>query len=263
MPVIDLPAAPEVAALSPLEHALLALLAAPDDTAFDACVAEHADALQLPGVAGLRLADGLALGRRRCRQAALQVLQHRVVQLAHSASGVAAFYSGVHGLIAASTGRPGLEIALLSDDDEWLHFPYFRGPGSRTAPDARPMARGLVEYVLRIGRPLLVDRTDPARTAQIETLQACGEIDPFEDELTAWLGVPLVSGERTLGVLAVWGRASAAVPDGGVQELLGAVSWPIADGIQRLLRRAAERQAAARLEARVTALEEELGRRLD
>jgi GAF domain-containing protein len=262
MPVIDTPAAPAVAALSPLERALLALLAAPDDAAFDACVAEHADALQFPGAAGLRLADGLALGRRRCRHAALQALQHRIAELASASSGVAAFYSGVHGVISASSGRPGLEIALLSDDDEWLHFPYCCGPGSRATPVGRPLARGLVEYVLRIGRPLLVDRTDPARTAQIETLQACGEIDSFEDELVAWVGVPLVSGERTLGVLAAWGTSSAAVPAASVQELLGAVSWPIANGIERLLRRATERQAAARLEARVAALEEELDRRL-
>jgi hypothetical protein len=45
------------------------------------------------------------------------------------------------------------------------------------------------------------------------------------------------------------------------QELLSAVSWQIADGIKQQQRSTAQRQAVARLEARVTELEAELGMR--
>jgi GAF domain-containing protein len=260
MAVIDRPAA-EAQALSPLAQALLALLAAPDESALAAGLAEHAAALQLPGPAGLHLADGLAVAQRRHRHASLQALQHRILELAVSATGAAAFYSGVHGVIAASTGCSSLHVALLSEDDEWLHFPYAAGPGTLTPPAARPVGRGLAEYVLRIGRPLLVDRTDLAKGAQIEALQACGELEPLDEGLVAWLGVPLVSSDRTLGVLCVQSATPGMVFDARAQELLSAISWPIADGIERQLRRAAERQSAARLEARVKALEAELDRR--
>jgi GAF domain-containing protein len=256
--VIDRPEAHGTALLPPVAQALLALLEAPDEGTLAARIAEHATLLKLPGVHGQQLAEGLSSAQRRLRQASLQAMQHRILELAHSASGIDAFHSAVHRVIGAAMLCPHLHVALLSEDDDWLHFAYASARGHGVAPTARPVGRGLEEYVLRIGRPLLVDRTDAAKSAQVEALQACGELEPLPEQLVAWLGVPLVSSDRTLGVLAVLSTSSGVVFDARDQELLSAVSWQIADGIERQQRSAAQRQAVARLEARVDALEAEL-----
>jgi GAF domain-containing protein len=259
--LVDRPEATDLVLLPPLAQTLLALLVAPDETALAASIAEHVAVLQQPGEAGRQLVEGLAIAQRRHREASLRGLQQRILALAHSAGSIEVFYGAVHGVIGASMACPDLHVALLSDDDDWLHFPYVSAQGQGSAPAARPVGCGLVEYVLRIGRPLLVDRTDPAKSAQVQALQACGEIQPLPENLVAWLGVPLVSSDRTLGVLAVQSTTTAVVFDACDQELLSAVSWQIADGIKQQQRSTAQRQTVARLEARVSELEAELGMR--
>ena len=57
--------------------------------------------------------------------------------------------------------------------------------------------RGVTEYVLRHGKPLLAD------PHEIDRLVALDEISQFGTRSVCWLGVPLVWGGKALGVLAV------------------------------------------------------------
>jgi two-component system, cell cycle sensor histidine kinase and response regulator CckA len=61
----------------------------------------------------------------------------------------------------------------------------------------RKLGRGLTEYVLRTGKPLLAD------SAKIAALEAAGEIQALGSDCVDWLGAPLRRGNDVFGVIAV------------------------------------------------------------
>ena len=59
-------------------------------------------------------------------------------------------------------------------------------------------AKGLTEYVMRTGQPLLVS---PAK--HLQNLAEQGEVDSVGTPSVDWLGVPLKAGDKAFGVLVV------------------------------------------------------------
>ena len=77
-----------------------------------------------------------------------------------------------------------------------MSFPYFVDEEDPT-PAPKPLGRGLTEYVLRSGEPLL------ATPAVFEELERRGEVESIGTPSLDWLGVPLKSGTACIGVLVV------------------------------------------------------------
>src|SRR6185436_3187716 len=105
-------------------------------------------------------------------------------------------YAAVHGIVGGLLYARNFFIALVSDDRSELDFPYSVDERDPARP-RRKLARGLTEFVLRTGHPLLADRPE------IERLHVLGEVHSLGARSVCWLGVPLVCSERTVGVLAV------------------------------------------------------------
>ena len=112
--------------------------------------------------------------------------------------------------------------------------------------DHAPVGRGLSEYVLRHGRRIL-------RFEEMLALAHGGEIDLRTVGTLAvwWLGVPLVVGDETIGLVAVQSYDAAVAYNHADQELLGFAASQIATTLHR--RRAAEelQKANEQLELRV------------
>jgi diguanylate cyclase (GGDEF)-like protein/PAS domain S-box-containing protein len=87
-------------------------------------------------------------------------------------------------------------IALFDEVQRILSFPYWVDEVDPAPPPAR-LGRGLTEYVLRTGAPLL------ATPETFERLVREGEIELIGGASVDWLGVPLKRGDKTGGVLAV------------------------------------------------------------
>jgi PAS domain S-box-containing protein len=86
-------------------------------------------------------------------------------------------------------------IALHDPESQQISFPYFvdeRDP----APAPAKLGRGLVEYVLRTGKPLL------CTPELLKRLQRRGEIQ-LPHPPTQWLGVPLQVNHHVFGALVV------------------------------------------------------------
>lgn len=174
-------------------------------------------------------------------------LQRALFKIAELAGGVAStgdFYARLHQVVDGLISARNFYIALLSDDRQRLMFPYFADDAEKV-PSERPMGRGLTEYVIREGRPVLMD------IARYEALQAEGEVYGAGVPSHSWLGVPLLEGDRVFGAVVVQSYRGDVTYGERERDLLVFVANQIALTITR--RRAAEalREAHAELELRV------------
>ena len=201
-------------------------------------VAERTEALREAN----RVLQQQVLERQRGER--LQAALFRIAELAGTTESLEAFYAAMHRVVGGLLYARNFYIALLSGDGEELTFPYSVDERD-VSHRPRRLARGLTEYVLRHGNALL------AQAADIERLCAVGEVVQMGAVSVSWLGVPLVIGERTVGVLAVQSYSPEHRYGERDQDLLTFVSYQIANALDR--KRAAEslKQANADLERRV------------
>ena len=132
----------------------------------------------------------------RKRAEKLQAVLYRIAQTASAVEDVDAFYEQIHGIVGELMYARNFYIALYDEANDTLSFPYFVDEVDPT-PLPKRSGKGLTEYVLRTGEPLLVS---PQSFAE---LVAKGETDLIGGPSVDWLGVPLKRGEKTFGVLVV------------------------------------------------------------
>jgi PAS domain S-box-containing protein len=126
----------------------------------------------------------------------LQSALYRISDCANSLDDLGKLFEALHNIIGELMYAQNLYIALLDDSGEHLQFPYFVDQ-SDPAPSGRKLGKGLTEYVLRTGKPLLAD------FEKIRILEDKGEIEPLGPDCIDWLGAPLRQGHKVFGVIAL------------------------------------------------------------
>jgi diguanylate cyclase (GGDEF)-like protein/PAS domain S-box-containing protein len=142
------------------------------------------------------LAQVLASALERKGAAALQETRVRIAEAAERARDLDEFYAAVHALMGSLIDARNFYIALYDEDEKLLSFPYFVDEFDSTPPP-QPLGRGLTEYVIRTGRPLL------ASPELFQDLVRRGEVERVGAPSLDWIGVPLRSGARIFGALVV------------------------------------------------------------
>jgi len=132
----------------------------------------------------------------RRRRAPPEAALYRIAQEASAATDLRQFYAALHTIVGELMSAPNFYLALYDPVADRLHFPYYADEMDAPPPSLRP-GRGLTEYVLRTGEPLLVD------APRFAAMVAEGAIDVVGTPAVDWLGVPLRGGGRTFGVVAV------------------------------------------------------------
>jgi two-component system cell cycle sensor histidine kinase/response regulator CckA len=126
----------------------------------------------------------------------LQSALYQISEKASQAEDMDALFKAIHGIISSLLYARNFYIALTDLSGEMLSFPYFLDEFD-ARPKSKKLGRGLTEYVLKTGQPLLVS------DQQVEQLAQDGLIDLIGAPSNEWLGVPLKRGERTFGVLVI------------------------------------------------------------
>jgi diguanylate cyclase (GGDEF)-like protein len=187
----------------------------------------------------------------RERAERLQSALFRIAELAGRSETLEDFYAEVHGIVSNLLDARNFFIALRTDDGEELYFPYSVDERDQKRPRRR-LAKGLTEYVLQTGEPLLVDRD------AIHGLVADDKVQSFGTPSVCWLGVPLQIGGESVGVIAVQSYTPDYLYSARDQELLSFVSFHIAQALERRQAHASLREAYADLEQRVASRTSEL-----
>ncbi len=187
----------------------------------------------------------------RQRSQELQRALFRIAELSMTSETLERFYAEVHKVVVGLLYARNCYIAMLSPDRTMLEFAY-----SADERDAvrkpRKVGNGLTEFVLRSGKPLLVDR------ARIRKLEATGKLRSQGTLAHCWLGVPLLHDDKVVGVIAVQSYSAEINFTTRDQELLTFVAYHIGSGLAR--KQAQERLvlAHASLEQRVSERTHEL-----
>ena len=189
--------------------------------------------------------------QERQRSVRVQETLFRIAEISNTATNLDEFYAAIHVIVGDLIDARNFYIATLSEDGESLDFPYFVDQYG-THAESRRRGRGISEYVINRGRPWLLDSSNHEDMAELDALVASGQITGAGPFPQAWLGVPLVLGDRTMGLLAVQSYTPGVGYSERDQELLTFICYQIANGLGRQRAAAELKHAYADLERRVS-----------
>jgi PAS domain S-box-containing protein len=132
----------------------------------------------------------------RERSQKLESALFRIASTTTSAANLNQLYGEIHAIIAELMYAKNCYIALYDPETEYVSFPYWVDEEDPPLPP-RKGKRGLTEYVLRTGKPLL------ATPEMLEDLVAQGEVDRVGAPSLDWMGIPLKRGDQTYGALVL------------------------------------------------------------
>ncbi len=178
--------------------------------------------------------------RERQRAEHLQQAIYRITEAAQSAPSLKRLCESIHTIIGELMPARNFYIALYDPDTDFLQFPYWVDEFDDTPPLDHP-GKGLTEYVLRTGQPLL------AAPEVFERLVQSGEVESVGAPSLDWLGVPLKTQAReTIGVMTVQTYSESVRYGEGDRNVLVFVSTQVAMAIERMRANEALRQSEER-----------------
>jgi diguanylate cyclase (GGDEF)-like protein len=195
----------------------------------------------------------------RERSEHLQATLYRIAALSTSGEDAEAFFRRIHEAVAEVINADNFYIALLSEDGTGLEFPYYVDGERRSVP-ARPLGRGLSEFVVRSGQPQLVDVARAHRLAESGEIEA--SLALAGRQAYSWLGVPLVTGAGVIGLVAVQSYQAERRYEQADAQMLNFVAQQIARSLERRRHAQAMRRWSAELEARVADRTHELSEQI-
>ena len=173
---------------------------------------------------------------------------YRIATLALATDDMPVFYRGIHAILADLLYAENVFIALYDEDRRLINWPFYVDTVDLDVPEPRvwePLgrgtARGLTAYVLRTGRPL-----HASRDVQSD-LETAGDVEPVGANSVDWLGIPLITAGRTVGVLAVQSYVEGVTYSDDDERLLIFVAEHIAGALERTRAAAELRQRNAEL----------------
>jgi PAS domain S-box-containing protein len=132
----------------------------------------------------------------RFRAEKVQNALYQISESIHTVQDLPSLYAEVRAIIMGLMPANNFYIALIDPFTGLLTFPYFVDEVD-SAPEPRPIRRGITDYVIRTGKPLL------ANLKKIAELKEAGEYVQTGAPAEIWLGVPLILPDKTVGAMAV------------------------------------------------------------
>ncbi len=153
---------------------------------------------------------------------------YRITEAAQTAPDLKQLFTSIHAIIGELMPAKNFYIALYDRDCDLLQFPYWIDEYDATPSPDHP-GKGLTEYVLRTGQPLL------AAPEVFERLAQSGAIESIGAPSLDWLGVPLkTQAGETIGVMTVQTYSESVRYSEADKNVLMFVSTQIAMMIERM-----------------------------
>jgi diguanylate cyclase (GGDEF)-like protein/PAS domain S-box-containing protein len=151
---------------------------------------------------------------------------YRITQAAISNEGSEALYRSIHSILGELIPAENFFIALYDPASKLISFPYYIDQYDE-APSAPTPVQGLTGYVIRTGLPLLINREN------FDRLVGQGEVEAVGTAFVDWMGAPLKTAGRIIGVMAVQSYTEGIHFDQEDLNLFEFVSTQVAQAIER------------------------------
>jgi PAS domain S-box-containing protein len=175
----------------------------------------------------------------RKRAEVLSSALYRIAEKASATQDLQQFFAAIHGIVDELMSARNFSIALHDPESQLISFPYWVDE-QESAPAPAKAARGLIEYVIRSGEPLLV-------TPQLlQQLRKRGEIELTGPAPCHWLGVPLKVNHHVFGALVLKSHSENAVLRDRDKEVLTLISQQLAAAIDHKRNEQALRRSEVR-----------------
>jgi PAS domain S-box-containing protein len=162
----------------------------------------------------------------RKRAEKVQAATYQISQAANACANLEELYRSIHSILGELMPADNFYIALYDPVRDELSFSYFVDQYDETPAPKKP-GRGLTEYVLRTGRPLL------ASPEVFDELVRQGEVESVGTPSVDWLGVPLKVENRTIGVMVVQSYTEGIRFGHEETDIMSFVSDQVATAIER------------------------------
>ncbi len=163
--------------------------------------------IRLPGAGRPLIRASIIDTTERTRRDKFQRATYEISAAVLAAEDLDALYGRIHHIISSLMPAQNFYIALLDEAAEIISFPYFVDLLATSPPEPRRVTTGLTGYVLRTGKPLLIDRdTSERKRALGEAVLVEGLDLPYIESgrpAAIWLGAPLTIRGKTFGIMAV------------------------------------------------------------
>jgi two-component system, cell cycle sensor histidine kinase and response regulator CckA len=157
----------------------------------------------------------------------LQAALYRIAEESSRARNLDDLYPVLHGIVSELMYAKNFYIALYDSRDETVRFPYFVDEQDEAPVGSAPVGKGLTEYVLRTGNPLLFSPESPDARKEL------GVFQPIGPASVDWLGVPLKKEGVAFGVLTVQSYTEKVRFTHAEVEILNFVSQQVANALER------------------------------
>jgi PAS domain S-box-containing protein/putative nucleotidyltransferase with HDIG domain len=169
---------------------------------------------------------------------------YRIADAADSSLGLASLYKAVHEIIGTVMPAGNFYIALYDRENELIRFPYFVDEVDAPPAPLRP-GKGLTEYVIRTGKPLLCDEATDLE------LRRAGKVEIIGAPSAIWLGVPLRVDNAVVGAMVVQHYSDPKAYGHAELRMLEFVSSQVAKSIEHKRYEEALRESQERLSLHV------------
>src|SRR5580693_9031941 len=175
----------------------------------------------------------------RKRAEVLSSALYRIAEKASATQDLQQFFAAIHGIVDELMCARNFSIALQDPASQLLSFPYFVDE-QESPPAPAKLGRGLVEYVLRTGEPLLC-------TPQLaQQMRQRGKIELNAPLPLHWLGVPLKVNHHILGAIVLKSYSKNTPFRDRDKDVLTLISQQLAAAIDRKRNEQALRRSEVR-----------------
>lgn len=187
--------------------------------------------------------------RRRAEH--LQKSLFEIAELSNSNIDDTVFYTELHRVISHLLPANNCYIGLLDDSGRYLNFPFYVSQLNTDIPSIRPLADGLVEFILKHKKPILLEKSDIKALIDAKQLYAIAPQLNHTDTINQWIGVPLFIQGVVKGALTIYSFSASHTYQEKDLGLLTFVSQHIATAIERKLSAESLKQSYEQLEEKV------------
>lgn len=171
--------------------------------------------------------EGVVLDIEERKQAEiLQAALYRIADRSNSLRDIKLFFTEIHQIVNELMDAENLYIAEYDESKDLIHFSYLADKYDKVALPKKP-GKGLTEYILRTGEPLLITED------QLYEMVEAKMIDLVGAPCKQYLGVPLRSAFKTIGVIAVQSYTRANAYSERDVEVLSFVAQHVSAALER------------------------------